>query len=194
MEEEWKDIKGYEGKYKISNLGRVKAIERKVRQGKGEYFIKEHELKTWIDSVGYVSVGLTVDSKTKYFRIHRLIAEAFIPNPNNLPVINHLNGNKTDYRIENLEWTNQKQNSIHAVKTGLKKVTEKQIDAARKNVLLALEKTKKKVKQYDLNGNYIKTWNSMTEIEKTLKIHYQGISKCCLGKNKTSYGYIWKYA
>lgn len=193
MEEIWKDIKGYEGIYQVSNLGKVKSLKRKVRAEKGGYYTKEKELKIFEDNIGYLAVGLTDNGKTKIIRLHRLIAEAFIPNPENKPVINHINGIKNDVRIENLEWNTYKENSQHAVKTGLKKVTEKQRNASSKNILKAREINSVKVRQLDLNGNYIKTWNSMTEIKSTLNINYQGISDCCLGKKKTAYGYKWKY-
>jgi len=172
----------------------VRTVPRKVKAGRATYYLKERILKPFIDTRGYISVGLTVDNKTKFKRVHRMLAEAFISNPNNYPVINHKNGDKTDYRLDNLEWCTQKYNSIHAVKTGLKKVTEKQLMATRKNVLIAHEKNKKKVNQLDLNGSYIRTWNSMKEIQKEMHIHYQSISNCCLGKNKTAYGFKWEYA
>lgn len=194
MEEKWKDIKGYEGLYQVSNLGRVKSLRRKVRTQKGSYYIKERELKICKDNIGYLVVGLTYKGKTKIIRLHRIIAEAFIPNPTNKPVINHINGIKNDNRIENLEWTTYKENSIHAIKTGLRQVTKKQREAGAKNVLKAIEGNCVKVKQFDLDGRYIKTWNSMAEIKKTLHVNYQGISDCCLGKGKTAYGYKWRYA
>lgn len=122
------------------------------------------------------------------------MAIAFIPNPENKPVINHINGMKNDNRLENLEWTTQQENTQHAVKTGLKVVTEKQKMAAINNLLKAREKNKVKVRQFDLNGNYIRTWNSITEASKFYGFKSSAaIIKNCKGKTKTSGGYVWKY-
>ena len=103
MKEIWKDIKGYEGLYKISNLGNVKSI----RFGKNK--ILKHNLLQ-----GYPVVQLSNKNIRHTFEIHRLVAQAFIPNPNNYPYINHKNEIRTDYRIENLEWCTQKMNVNHS--------------------------------------------------------------------------------
>jgi len=105
MEEIWKDIKGYEGIYKISNFGRVKSFKCN----------KERILKTTKNKAGYIKIGIGDTNNRKTFYIHRLIAELFIPNPLNKPEINHINGNKSDYRIENLEWINHRENIQHAI-------------------------------------------------------------------------------
>ena len=103
MKEIWKDIKNYEGIYQISNLGRVKSFKNKkpkiIKHGSWE---------------GYPVVQLSNHNERHTFQIHRLVAEAFIPNPNNYPQVNHINENRTDYRIENLEWCTQKMNVNHS--------------------------------------------------------------------------------
>lgn len=122
MKEIWKDIKGWEGYYQISNLGRVKSLYRIVpHKLKGKKTIFERILKPCIASPGYYSLGLRKDCKVKCARIHRLVALHFIPNPQNKPEINHKNGIKTDNRIENLEWVTRSENEKHAYKIGLKK-------------------------------------------------------------------------
>ena len=103
MEEIWKDIPEYEGLYQVSNLGNIKSLEK----SKGWCKIKEKTLKLRIDKDGYYRVILSKNSKPKMFLVHRLVAQAFIPNPNNLPEINHKNEIKTDNRVENLEWCTQ---------------------------------------------------------------------------------------
>lgn len=122
MQEEWKQIKGYEGYYEISNLGRVKSIIRNpIRSRNRPTTKKENILKGSPNNSGYPSVTLTVDWKPKQLLIHRLVAIHFIPNPNNYNVINHLDGNKTNFSISNLEWTTSSLNQKHAYDTGLKR-------------------------------------------------------------------------
>lgn len=169
MIEEWKDIKGYEGLYQISNYGNVKSLNyNNTKKGK--------ILKTFIMRTGYIGIGLNKNNKRKPFKIHRLVAEAFIPNPENLPVVNHKNEKKNDNRVENLEWCTYKYNSNYG-SCKLKKI----------------HKANKKVKQYTLDGKYIKTWESIKEASISYNLKGYSISYCCNGKRNHAGGYKWKY-
>lgn len=147
---------------------------------------------------GYSVIQLHKNMKFKTFTIHRLIAKAFIPNPNNYPCINHIDGNKLNNDISNLEWCTHKHNSQEAVRIGLfDNVKKIQRENAIKNNLskyhiLANEVTKKKVSQYDKNGNFIKSYNSMSDASRDNNIQITNISYCANSKRKSAGGYIWK--
>ena len=121
MKEIWKDIKGYEDLYQISNYGEVKSLEKKA----GFSTRKEKILKQHLDKDGYVKVYLCKNNKVKFLSVHRLIAEAFIPNPNNFPQINHKDENKQNNKIENLEWCTCKYNINYGTRTKRQKETIK---------------------------------------------------------------------
>lgn len=122
MIEVWKDIEGYAGKYQISNLGRVKSLPRIYICGHGtKRKAQGGVLKGTIDNKGYVRIQLS----RRTFKVHRLVAQYFIDNPNNLPQVNHINGNKKDNRVENLEWVDNSTNQLHAWRNGLQKESNK---------------------------------------------------------------------
>lgn len=131
---------------------------------------------------GYLQVYLCKDGEKQHFRLHKLIANIFIPNPDNKPQINHINGNKTDNRVYNLEFCTCSENNQHAFKLGLNKARKGKENVCSKRVL-----------QYDLQGNFIREWESTMDIQRELKIRNSCISACCNGLYKQSHNYIWKY-
>lgn len=178
----WKDVKGFEGLYQVSNLGRVKSLERLVKQYNGhkkiEYKIKEKILKLNTDRYGYYQVRLANNGIVKTKKIHRLVAEAFLDNHKNLPCINHKDENKKNNNIDNLEFCTYKYNTNYG----------NAIDKRRK-------KRMKKILQYTKENILIKEYSSINEAKDFLKINDKGnISLVCNGKRKTAYGYIWRWS
>lgn len=167
MKEIFKDIKDYEGIYQVSNLGRIKSLQN---------YRKNNILKPKMKK-GYYQVGLRKNNKRKWYSVHRLVAQTFLPNENNLPQVNHRDENKLNNNVSNLEWCNASYNNCYG--TRIKRVKEK---------------TSKKVLQYDLKGNFIKEYNSLRQATEENNIKsISNISLCCNGKYKQAGGYIWKY-
>lgn len=119
-EEIWKDIEGYEGFFMVSNQGRVKSLDRVIEHpNHGLCLIKGKLRRLPISDKGYHKVGLNKDGKTKKFAVHRLVAQAFIPNPESKPQVNHIDGVKTNNNVSNLEWVTNYENAYHAIDIGL---------------------------------------------------------------------------
>lgn len=186
--ENWRDIEGYEGLYQISNIGRVKSLERTVPNYNQTGFtnsfkrIKERIMKTKKDRKGYLYVELYNNGKSKVFKIHRLVAMMFLSNVDNKPQVNHLDGNKENNCVDNLEWCTNIENQRHAWYTGLQKPKFSENNPKAKKVL-----------QYDLQGNFIREWNCMMDIERKMNISHTSISLCCRNKVENIKGYIWRY-
>lgn len=127
--EEWRDIEGYEGLYQVSNEGRVKALDRFVDNYWGtKQFVRERILKATNDKNGYLTVSLCKDGKEKKSKVHRLVAEAFIPNTENKPCIDHINTIKDDNRVDNIRWCTPKENSNNPL-------TRKRISETQKKIM-----------------------------------------------------------
>lgn len=184
-EEIWKDIKGSNNLYQISNLGRVKSMNYR-NSG------KEGFLSVYIMNTGYPATHLIIDGKEKTCLIHRLVAEAFIPNPENKPEVDHINCDRTDFRIENLKWVTSKENSNNP--TTLKNHWSLNGgESYFKGKLGRLNILSKMVIQLDREYHIVKIWDSLMDVHRELGFDCGHISNCCLGKRKTHKGYIWMY-
>lgn len=204
MEEIWKDIKEYENLYQVSNIGRVKSLNY-------NHTGREEILKCTKAKNGYIYI----DFKRKKYLVHRLVAQAFIPNPFGFPYINHKDENPSNNCVSNLEWCTQKHNMnwgtvkerISETHRGMKQteetinkrvsklighnvseITRNKIGNANRN-----GKCSKPVLQYDLDGNLIAEFPSTMEIERKLGFLNSNIGLCCRGKYKQAYGYKWRY-
>lgn len=118
-DEIWKDIKGYEGLYQVSNYGRIKALSKTVNRGKCHRSWKEHYLKYGVDNRGYYKTHLSKNGVNKTVKVHRIVAQTFINNQLNKKEVNHKDGNKQNNTVDNLEWVTKSENQLHAYKTGL---------------------------------------------------------------------------
>ena len=175
----WKDVHGFVGLYKVSNCGRIKSIYRneifgKIKRQRGERILKQSLRKR------YYFVSLSKDGKKFNGVIHRLVAASFIPNPDNLPEIDHIDGDRTNNHADNLRWVTAKENSNNYNAPNTYK--GKKINKGGKVVI-----------QYDLEGNFIKEWVTTMDIQRQLNYHRGNISNCCNGLVKTAYNYIWRY-
>ena len=174
--EYWKPVVGYEGLYMVSNWGRVKSFDRWVKSRNGSVrFCKGRILKPLTSSSGYLCVNLYKNNIKKEYLVHRLVAEAFIDNPDNLSQVNHRDENKLNNNVDNLEWCDAKYNI---------------------NFGTCIERRSKKkskpVLQYTLDGEFVREWPSTMEAARN-GFNQGNIWMCCQGKLKTYKGYIWKY-
>lgn len=183
----WKDIAGYEGLYQVSNLGQVKALSRRRMLG-NKFCVSNERILRPRSCNGYIKTSLNKNGKGKDLFVHRLVAEAFIPNPYSKRTVNHINGDKADNRLENLEWATYSENNLHAYeKLGHKS------PRGWTGCFGAEHHTSKPVKQLSSDGEYIAEYAGLSEAERATGVLNQSISKCCKGIYKTAGGYIWKY-
>lgn len=185
--ENWKSITGFEGLYKISTKGRVKSLSRKVYNQNGPYQIRERILKTTLND-GYVYCKLYKEAVQHTIRVHRLVAKAFMPNPENKPRVNHLNSVRNDNRIENLEWATISEDLKHAYKYGNKVSNFVNKGKFGDDHPMSVARY-----QYRLNGEFVARYGSSGEAERMTGISYKSIMEACSGRNKTAGGYIWQY-
>lgn len=183
----WKDIPGYEGLYQASNLGRIKSIERLVNYRWGyKKLLKGSVLRYYISTNGYTKYVLSNNIK-KTCSGHVLVASAFIPQIEGKNMVNHKDGNKTNNKVENLEWCTCAENMRHAYRTGLMK-------SHMKGKFGALSPTAKPVKQFDKKGKFIREFVSGYEAERVTGVIANSISSACTGRKKSAGGFIWQHS
>lgn len=188
MEEEiWRPVEGYEGLYEVSSIGRIKSLKRVVRNNGGYRIIQESIKKNSVDGKGYEYVWLWNKSGREH-RVHKLVATAFIPNLENKPCIDHINGNRRDNRVENLRWCTHKENSNFEIAHERMSRNAPWRGKYGENVPWS-----KAVFQYDQEGNLIQEFGGILEASRKTGINYRCISDSCRGKQKTAGGYVWKY-
>ena len=166
MNETWKDVMGYEGLYQVSDLGRVRSLK----------YGKVRILKPRNNGRSYLKVALYRNEQMRNVFVHRLVAETFIPNPSNFPIVNHKDENPANNAADNLEWCTQKYNVNYGT-----------------CIMRRSAEISKVVLQYDKSGNFIREWPSASEVERQTGFAQNNISDCCLGKRRSAYEYVWKY-
>lgn len=177
----WKDVIGYEGQYKVSNLGRIKSYT--LNQG-GKL------LSLTIARTGYPYVCIVRNGSKANKYVHRMVAMAFIDNPANLPQVNHKNGIKSDNSKENLEWVTRSENVLHAYRTGL--IDLSKCTAAKKKAVGKLNPHAKKVAQYTKDNTLVKVWDCQMDAARSLGVNHKHISGNVNGNHATAFGFIWK--
>ena len=196
-DETFVDIKDYNGRYKIGNKGTVIGVSRSKDN---RYNNKQWILKQYEDRNGYMYVTLQKDKKRKTIKVHRLVATHFIDNPYNYPCINHIDSNRKNNDVSNLEFCTHKQNTQWALKTGrfdnMKKMNSERMKKSKlylKGYPLANEVTKKKVAQYDKKNNLLNVYESISDASRNTGITITSISYACNNKRKTGGGFIWHF-
>jgi hypothetical protein len=180
MTEHWKDVVGYEGLYQVSNMGNVRSLDRVIQQeGKSPYVWEGRMLSPASDRYGYKQAHFLVKGERKHPYVHRMVAEAFIPNPNGYKEVNHMDENPGNNRVDNLEWCDR----VYNVRYG----TGQERRAA---------KIRRPIIQKDLSGNVVHEWGSLTECQRETWMLTGHICRALkhYPMYDTAYGYIWEYA
>lgn len=181
LNEEWRPVVAYEGLYEVSDWGNVRSLNyNKTKEIK--------ELKQIPDKDGYMNVCLHKYGSQLSKRVHRLVADSFIPNPDNKPCIDHINGKKDDNRVENLRWATVVENNRNPV-------TMKNMIGIQNGRQLNRKDCSKPVYQYTLDGKYVATYPSASEAARVFNCHKGTIAKCCVdsGRNNKALNYKWYY-
>lgn len=186
MDEIWRDIEGYEGLYQVSNLGRIKSLRRQVVNTVGFRIVPEAYLKGSF-RYGYRIVRLCKNGNVKRYMVHRLVAQAFIPNPENKPSVNHIDGVPNNNMLSNLEWATYSEQQNHRHHVLHQKVGRAYLGKFGK------EHNKSKTVYQILNEKIIAEFGSTKEAERKTHIDSTSIGRCCNGKQGTAGGFRWRY-
>lgn len=192
MEEVWKDIEGFEGRYQVSNLGRVKSLC--YHNGTNERILKQRNNLSGYPIVNLYKKG---SNQGKLKTVHRLVAEQFIPNEKNFPMINHKDENPENNNADNLEWCDCRYNVLYSLKLHperIEKIREKQKRKIAYERKTSPYKYKSEVIQKTKDGERIKKFKNTREICKEMNFNQSPILECCKGNRKTAYGYKWEFA
>ena len=179
MSEQWKPIKGYEGIYEVSDLGRVRSLPRMLTDSKGRRHPVPMKMLKMHDRKGYDSVTLQDMGRKAIMSVHRLVAMAFIPNPDNLPIINHRDENPRNNQVSNLEWCDISYNTRYG--TGIERAKAKH------------DYKYKSVEQLTKDGQHVATFKGVKEAARATGADASVIVRVCKGRNETAGGYRWKY-
>ena len=182
MEEVWKDSPGYEGMYQVSNLGQVRSYGRYCNNRYNKVWRPGRILSAGKDNKGYLTVVLCLNDTRHTVKVHRLVAELFIDNPENKDQVNHINGNKQENCVANLEWCTQSENMMHAWQIGLQSRVHKKNDSR-----------SFKVTQHNDDMEIVGKFPSMMEAERQTGINGASIARAAK-KGGRAGGYFWKYA
>jgi hypothetical protein len=180
MQEVWKDIPGYEGHYQVSTYGKVRSMNYMGHQG------VVRELKQQHTYDGYCRVSLMMNGRKKCITTHILVAKTFIQNPKNKPQVNHIDGNKDNNSVNNLEWVTPEENIQHSIKTGLRHPEIREYLSGGNHY------ASKSIYQYDFSGNLIKKWNCVSEAARHYSCKPSAIINCSKGRIKSCRGYMWR--
>ena len=183
MDEEWKDVIGFEGRYQVSNLGNIRSCDKYARVcGGGFRFVKGKSLIPRKCTNGYLEYTFTNGrSIKKTYLLHRLVATYFIPNPEHLPEVNHIDEDITNNCVSNLEWCTSKYNANYGNRNKKMMQTKE-----KKGQLVPVD-------QFAKDGRFVRHWNKMSEAAAHVGVDVSSIIRVCRGKQRTSMGYIWKY-
>lgn len=175
----WRDIKDYDGLYQISNFIRIKRLTRMVKSSYGSMAEKKEKiLRQQKSNNGYIGVSLEKNNKSRFCSVHRLVAKTFISNTENKPDVNHIDGNKHNNNISNLEWVTKSENTIHSIRV-----------LKNNNPFILNESKRKECIQISLDGFLLNIFESQLEAQRQTGI--SNISGCVNGRYKTAGGYIW---
>lgn len=163
--EVWKNIQGYEGFYQVSSLGRIRSLPRKNH-------LTDSVISQFSKKSGYKCVSLFKNNIKTNFHVHRLVAEAFLPNPQTLSQVNHKDYMRDNNSVDNLEWISMEENIAYSY----------------------CNVSKRPVNQYRLDGTFVKRWDCISDVSRELGMYRSDIAKCCRGVFKQSKGYKWRYA